>query len=146
MRDRYTYAQLYAGIAGLVLLVVGIAGFFVDSSFDTGSTVQGDTLLGFEVNGWHNLVHVASGVLGLAAATRPAPARTFALAFGAAYAVVFIWGLADDTVLWSVPVNGADHVLHALLAGLGLAAGLLTRDVPEAELEVEGRGATRRTF
>ena len=128
-RTRPTPAQLYAGVAGIVLAVVGILGFFVDTSFHAGSHVDGDTLLGFEVNGWHNIVHLASGLVGIAAAVRWRSARAFALAFGAVYAVVFVWGLFSDTVLWLVPVNNADNVLHAALAVLGLAAGLVSQGV-----------------
>ena len=64
MTDDKTPAQLYSLVFGAVLLLVGILGFIANSSFDTGSGVQGDNLIAFEVNGWHNLVHLASGALG----------------------------------------------------------------------------------
>src|SRR5688500_16772128 len=102
-----TPAQLYALLFGIVLLAVGIIGFFVNSSFDTGSNVQGDDLIVFEVNGWHNLVHIASGLVGIALARTNATARLFALGFGAVYLVVTIWGFATgDQVLGLIPVNG----------------------------------------
>jgi hypothetical protein len=38
---------------------------------------------------------------------------------------VTLWGFADgNSVLGLVPVNGADNVLHLLISGLGIAAGL----------------------
>ena len=124
---RMTPAQWYALVFGIVLLVVGILGFFADSSFDAGSDVEGSNLLGFEVNGWHNIVHILSGLAGLAMFRLPASARAYALGFGAIYAVVTVWGLiTGDQVLWLVPVNGADHVLHALIAIAGIAAGLVS--------------------
>jgi Domain of unknown function (DUF4383) len=58
-----TPAQLYCLLAGLALLLAGVFGFISDSSFDTGSNVQGGTFLGFEVNAIHNLIHVASGLV-----------------------------------------------------------------------------------
>ena len=120
-----TPAQLYALLFGAVLLVVGIVGFAADSSFDTGSNLNGDDLIAFEVNGWHNLVHILSGVAGLALSRTAAGARTFALGFGAVYLAVTIWGFADgDTVLWLLPVNTADNFLHLALAVLGIGAGL----------------------
>ncbi|MBW3609661.1 MAG: DUF4383 domain-containing protein [Actinobacteria bacterium] len=71
MTDRYTPAQIYSLVFGATLLLAGIAGFFADASFTTGDDVQGGQLFGlFEVNGWHNLVHVVSGVVLLAAAPR----------------------------------------------------------------------------
>jgi Domain of unknown function (DUF4383) len=121
-----TPAQWYSLIFGLTLLIAGIAGFFADASFgDLGSDVQGDDLIVFEVNGWHNLVHIASGVLGLALAGTPPTARLYALGFGAVYLAVTIWGLIDgNDVLGLLPVNGADNVLHIAIAVTGILAGL----------------------
>ncbi len=120
-----TPAQLYALLFGATLLLVGLAGFIADSSFDTGSNLDGSNLIAFEVNGWHNLVHIASGLLGLALARTAAGARTYALGFGAVYLLVTLWGFVDgDTVLWLVPVNAADNLLHLAIAATGIVAGL----------------------
>lgn len=128
-RDR-TPAQVYALVFGITLLVAGIAGFFADSSFgDLGSGVEGDELIVFEVNGWHNLVHIASGLLGLALARTPASARAYALGFGAVYLAVTVWGMIDgNDVLGLLPVNAADNVLHIAIAATGILAGLLSDD------------------
>lgn len=125
MTDRYTPAQIYSLVFGATLLLVGIFGFAADSSFGTGTDVEGSNLIAFEVNGWHNLVHIASGLVGLALFRSPGGARTFALGFGAVYAVVTLWGFIDgNDVLGLIPVNGADNVLHLLIAAAGIAAGL----------------------
>ena len=127
-RDR-TPAQLYALLFGIVLLAIGILGFIADSSFGTGSDVEGSDFIIFEVNGWHNIVHILSGLLGLALARRRDTARAYALGFGAVYLVVTIWGfITGDQVLWLIPVDTADNVLHLLIAVAGLAAGLASRD------------------
>ena len=127
-RDR-TPAQLYALLFGAVLLAVGILGFIADSSFGTGSDVEGSDFIVFEVNGWHNIVHILSGLLGLALSRRRDTARAYALGFGAVYLVVTIWGfVTGDQVLWLIPVDTADNVLHLLIAAAGLAAGLSSRD------------------
>jgi hypothetical protein len=127
-RDR-TPAQLYALLFGIVLLAVGILGFIADSSFGTGTDVEGSDFIVFEVNGWHNIVHILSGLLGLALARRRDTARAYALGFGAVYLVVTIWGfVTGDQVLWLIPVDDADNVLHLLIAAAGLAAGLASRE------------------
>ena len=119
-----TPVQWFATLVGAVLVLAGILGFFWDAGFDTGSSIQGDELLGvLEVNGIHNLVHIASGLLLLAVAPRPATARLGVLAFGLVYALVTLIGLVDgDTVLGLIPVNGPDNVLHILLTGAALLA------------------------
>jgi uncharacterized protein DUF4383 len=125
MNDTYTPASLYAGLIGAVLVVAGIIGFFYSSSF--GDPGEVDAVLGvLDVNAWHNIVHIASGALGiLAFRSGPAASRTYALAFGAIYIVVAIWGFAigsGESILGFIPVNSEDNVLHAILGVLGLAA------------------------
>jgi hypothetical protein len=120
-----TPAMLYAGLIGATLVVAGIIGFFYSSSFGTpGNT---DAVFGIlEVNAWHNLVHLASGALGLLAfASGPAASRTYALAFGAVYIVVAIWGFiigSGESILGIIPVNTEDNILHVILGVLGIGA------------------------
>ena len=129
--NRRTPAQIYSLAFGATLLLVGILGFIADSSFDTGSGVQGGDLIVFEVNGWHNLVHIASGLVGLALWRSLTGARNFALGFGLVYGVVTLWGFVDgNDVLGLIPVNTADNVLHLAIAALGIAAGLASREDP----------------
>jgi hypothetical protein len=98
-----TPALLYALVFGAVLLVVGILGFISDASFGSGNDVDGSDFIIFEVNGWHNLVHILSGLLGLALWRRADSARLYALAFGATYLVVTVRGfITSDQVLWLV--------------------------------------------
>lgn len=120
-----TPAQLYALVFGVTLAAVGILGFIADSSFGSGSDVEGSDFIIFEVNGWHNLVHIASGVLGLALFRSVSGARAYALGFGAVYLAVTIWGFVDgDSVLWLLPVDTADNWLHLAISLAGIAAGL----------------------
>lgn len=122
-----TPAQLYALVVGAVLVIAGIIGFFVSTAF--GTPGETGALLGIlEVNGWHNVVHLASGALLLAVAGRADTARTVVLAFGAVYVLVFILGLVMDPILGIIPVNGADNILHLLLALSAIGAGLASSD------------------
>jgi hypothetical protein len=142
---RRTPAQWYCLLAGLALLLAGVLGFVVDSTFDTGSGIDGDKLVVFEVNGIHNLVHIASGLLLLAASPKRARARAVAIAFGLVYGVVTIIGLIDgETVLGLLPVNPADNVLHIALSALGLISGFMSRADDDTRADSPGTvGETR---
>jgi hypothetical protein len=121
-----TPAQWYCLIFGATLLLVGLIGFAADAGFDTGSGIDGDKLLGiFEVNGIHNLIHIASGAVLLAFAGSRPGARLAALGFGVVYLVVTLVGfIQGDNVLGIIPVNSADNFLHVAISLLAIAAGL----------------------
>jgi hypothetical protein len=124
-RGGRTYAQLYCLLGGLSLLLAGVLGFFADGSFDVAGDLGRGSFLGFDVNGWHNVVHVLSGLVLLGAAGRRIPARRVAIGFGLVYGVVAIIGLVDGSdVLGIIPIDGADNALHVGLAALGVLAGL----------------------
>jgi hypothetical protein len=126
-------ARLYATVVGAVLTILGIIGFFYSGSFGSPGTV--DDVFGiFAVNGWHNVFHLATGLLGLAAAGYAA--RTYALAVGLLYLVVTIWGFiigSGDSILTIVPVNTEDNVLHLIVGLAGLAAGAASPARPQPE-------------
>jgi hypothetical protein len=126
--DARTPAQWYSLIFGAVLLLVGLVGFAADAGFDTGTDIDGDKLLGiFEVSGIHNLVHIASGAVLLAASPKRASARLVAIAFGVVYLLVTIIGfIQGDNVVGLIPVNSADNFLHLAISLLGIAAGLMS--------------------
>jgi Domain of unknown function (DUF4383) len=128
--DSASPARLYATLVGGVLVIAGIIGFFYESSFATGDDIVADEAFGIlAVNGWHNLVHIALGLLGLASAGYAA--RTYALGVGLLYVVLAIWGFAETengfgVLLDLIPINTEDNVLHLILGLTGLAAGAAT--------------------
>jgi hypothetical protein len=132
--DSRTPAQAFALVIGATLVVTGIAGFFYNASFGTGDGTERDAVLGIlDVNGWHNVVHVLSGVVGLAVAGAYDGSRLYALGFGAIYLVVALLGFVagdGDEIFNLIPVNTEDNVLHLLIGIAGVGAGLATPDVP----------------
>jgi hypothetical protein len=139
-RNKMTPAQIYCLAIGLTLLLVGLFGFIADSTFDTAASgvdseggnadgsLQGDSFLGFEVNGWHNIVHLLSGLVLLASYRKRGSAKTVALAFGVIYLIVAAIGLIDgNDVLGFIPINAADNVLHLVLGALGVVSGLVSK-------------------
>jgi len=122
-------AQLYCLIFGALLTIAGIVGFFYNSEFTSDKSVR-DAVFGIlDVNGWHNVVHIGTGVLGLLFAANYTSARGYALALGAVYIMVAIWGFIignGDSILSIVPVNTADNFLHLLIGVAGITAGIAT--------------------
>ncbi|MBI3262212.1 MAG: DUF4383 domain-containing protein [Acidobacteria bacterium] len=101
---------------GIVLLLVGVLGFVLAPS--------GGLLLGiFAIDGTHNLVHIVSGIAGIAMAYAGA-SRLFCQIFGVVYLLVGILGFvataSDGMLLGLIHVNTADHILHL---AIGAAAG-----------------------
>jgi hypothetical protein len=119
-------ARLYATLVGGTLVIVGIIGFFYSSSFGGPGAV--DDVFGIlAVNGWHNVVHIVTGGLGLIAAGYAA--RQYALGLGVVYIAIAIWGFIigdGHSILGFIPVNTEDNFLHLILGLLGVAAGAST--------------------
>jgi hypothetical protein len=128
-------ARIYAMAVGVVLVAAGIIGFFYESAFTTDESVRKAVLGLLDVNGWHNVVHIATGLLGILAARTLATARTYCLLFGVVYLLVCVWGFIvgnDGSILSIVPVNTADNILHLLLAAGGFAAYAASVPAPGA--------------
>ena len=128
-------AALYALGVGATLFVAGVAGFFYEATFSADESVRDSVVGVLDVNGWHNLVHLATGLVGLALARRHA--REFALGFGLVYLVVAVWGFVvgdGRSILSIMPVNTEDNVFHLLfsLSGLALYAATAGGRTPAA--------------
>ncbi|WP_060888124.1 DUF4383 domain-containing protein [Streptomyces caniscabiei] len=128
-RSTRTPVQQAALLVGAVFLLVGILGFVpgITTDYDSlefASHDSGAQLLGiFQVSVLHNLVHLAFGVAGVAMARAASTARTFLLAGGAVYLVLWLYGLLIDhhSSANFVPLNTADDWLHFFL-GIGMIA------------------------
>jgi hypothetical protein len=136
-------AQIYALLFGAVLVVAGIVGFFYSSDF--GSPGNVDDVFGIlGVNGWHNLVHIATGALGLLAAGAGYHyARQYAYGLGVVYIAIAIWGFiigSGESILGFIPINTEDNFLHLLIGIAGVGAGLAT-PATQAPSTTESRAA-----
>src|SRR5438093_450591 len=111
-------AQVFCLVVGATLIVAGIIGFFYNSTFTSDKSVHDDVFGILSVNGWHNVVHLATGLLGLVMARSLTTARQYALLLGVVYIAVAIWGFiigSGDSILSIVPVNTEDNILHLLI-------------------------------
>ena len=104
-------ARLYATVAGAVLLLLGIVGFFYTASFGDLDSYE-EALGGLEVNGWLNLLYAAAGAIGILVAG--ASSRGYSLAVGLLFTAMAIVGWGSE---W----------LNVLVGVLGLAAAAGSR-------------------
>jgi hypothetical protein len=111
-------------------VLAGIIGFFYNAEFTSDESVR-DAVFGvLDVNGWHNVVHILTGAIGLLAyGAGVYAARTYAMALGIVYLIVAAWGFMvgdGDSILSIIPVNTEDNVLHLLLGVGGVWAAFAT--------------------
>src|SRR5215210_8458390 len=119
-------AKTYAGVVGTVLLVLGIGGLLLGD----------EPLLGLlNIDLLEDLVHVASGILLLVAASQSvSAARTVVGAVGVVYLLVGVLGFVVPYLLGLLPhgYTVADNIVHLLLGLLALVAYANSR-LPEPE-------------
>lgn len=137
-----TPLQKAAGAVGAVFILVGIAGFIpgLTTSYGDLEVVGHESeaeLLGlFRVNVLHNVVHLAFGLVGVAAARTPAWSRWYLLGGGAVYLVLWLYGLVIefDEPANFISLNDADNWLH-----LGLGAGMVALGLLVPRMAARGR-------
>jgi hypothetical protein len=125
MRKLLTPESL-AGLAGLVFVAIGVAGFIPGvvqdyDQFGWWKSGAGAELFGvFQTSILNNFVNLGFGVLGLLAGRASATARVYLTGGGTAYFALGIYGLLVDYFSnWNfVPLDRADAWLHV---GLGVA-------------------------
>lgn len=116
-------ARNFALVIGIVYLAVGVLGFIPalispppGDAPGVGITSFHGYLFGlFPINLMHNLVHLAIGAWGVAAARSGTGARAYAQALAIIFAVLAVMGLIPglNTVFGIVPIHGHDVWLHA---------------------------------
>ena len=126
--ETMTPIQWIALVVGAVFILVGVAGFIpgltqnLDAIAWAGNESDASLLGVFDVSVLHNLVHLAFGILGVAAARASIWARTFLIWGGATYLALAVYGMVIDRASAAnfVPLNTADNWLH-----IGLGAGMV---------------------
>lgn len=125
----WTTNRVVALVIGIVFLVIGLAGFLVSSSMAVGN------LLGFDVDLVHNLVHLITGIAGIAAAFT-GWSRRFNQIFGIIYIIVGLAGLIYPALYFHgmlfgmMHVNSIDHGFHLLVGIIATAVGFFVADYP----------------
>ncbi|MFD2169445.1 DUF4383 domain-containing protein [Tumebacillus lipolyticus] len=109
-------AKVFARVAGWVMLLLGIIGFFMSDLFE---------LIEFDTP--HNIVHLVLGVLGIAAGQSVKWARLFAQVFGTIYLLVGIIGFFVPDFL-GLHLELTENLIHVILGAWGLYAALGEKD------------------
>lgn len=112
--------QAVAAVFGAIYLLAGVLGFF------------NHPVLGiFQVNLPHNLVHIAIGIGGLAAASSVANSKTFCQIAGVILLLLGLIGIGAANPFGLLYIGGADIGLHlgtgGVLAYFGFVAPVSTR-------------------
>jgi len=111
-----TLAKAYIVLSGLILIVVGIVGFFRHEMFNLTFPPA------------HNLFHLVSGIVALFAGlgANPAGPRRFGLIFGSIYTLVAIAGFAGlhDLGSMQLGLNLHFNFIHLGVGVFSLLAGL----------------------
>ncbi len=125
----------FAKIAGIAFILVGVLGFVPGitqapppGAPDLAVETSYGWLLGlFPINLLHNLVHIALGAWGLAAARAFHSARLYARGTAIIYAVLAVMGLVPglNTLFGLAPLFSHDVWLHALLAAASAYFGFM---------------------
>lgn len=123
----------FAIVAGIVYLLIGVAGFFPallappdETRHITAGALNGKLFGLFHVNLAHTLVHLGVGAWGvLAARASEAAAANYARSIAILFAVLAVMGLFPrlDTVFGLLPLHGHDIWLHAGTAAVSAYVG-----------------------
>lgn len=121
VRPRTTAGQHLSLITGVLLVVLGVAGFAVSGFGDWTGGTQEQQVVGFSVNPASSAVHLVLGVLGVLGRTGARRARGYGLVLFLVCAALFAYGLSSDgsgdtalNLAWPVTT------LHGVLAFVGL--------------------------
>jgi hypothetical protein len=120
--DNVRLARYWMILAGVILVVVGILGFFSNPLVGPTGLVATDNL--------HNIVHILTGLLALGLVYGMSEnIGTATIAFGVLYLAVFVLTVISPTLfgLFTVEVNAIDHVIHIGLAIVSIGLGYMAR-------------------
>ncbi len=103
-------AAKFVRILGIIFIVLGIVGFILPMEAI------------FHLTPMHNIVHLLSGVIGVAASSNESKSALFAKVFGFVYLGVAVLGLFTHEFLGIVFLL-ADNILHFLIAFASIYVG-----------------------
>ena len=142
-------AQVLAFIVGVAYVIVGLVGFAATGFGGSWVHDGGADLLGFDVNGFHNIVHLGVGLILLIASTAPAPALTQGVLIGGGlvYILAAFLGFFTPAVEHLLSLDSRtdpENFLHLFSGLAAIVAGLIgpTEEAPASRVGPAGAMAT----
>jgi hypothetical protein len=131
-RDGVSLAKGPVGLLGLAMIAWGVIHFLMGGNSFTASppsgTVNGDTFLGLEGNGWTNLLWVAAGLLLAFGAPLHWAAKSMALIVGLVLGAASVISMVDgDDVFGIFAANGLTQLAWGAAAVALLLLALLPK-------------------
>jgi|GEM_PF-2223319 len=134
----FTPAQIAALVFGVWWIGNGLTVFLATESSFAALAGNGTVhVLGISivVNGWHGLLHLSTGIAGIAVCRHPGGSRRYALIVGLLYLAAAVCGLfIGDTVFGVIRVDELGSADHAVEGVLLLAAWRSSSACPAPEV------------
>lgn len=120
-----TPAQMFALAFGVVYMLVGLIGFGVTGFNGWFASDTAEKLIIFPLNGIHNVVHIAAGLVWMMSSSTHAGAKRTNTVLGVVFAALVVLGFAG-LAKWAAVESGfsADNLLHLVTAAASLFFGL----------------------
>lgn len=122
-------AQLFAVVVGVAYLAIGVIGFAVTGF--TGGVLDGpDTLIGFDLNPFHNVVHIGVGLILLVTGSLrdPVIAQGALIGGGLVYLLAAVLGFLGGLEIISINSGdelALDNFLHLFSGLAAVTAGVV---------------------
>lgn len=122
---RVTAGQYLSLLVGVLLLVLGVAGFFVTGFGDWTGGTKAQQVLSFAVNPWQNVVHLVMGAVGVLGRTGRRRGRWSGILLFVAGAVLFAVATSVGEDGGALNLNWPVTTLHGVVAAAGLLIALV---------------------
>jgi len=134
-------AQFAALAVGIVYLLVGFVGFAV-TGFTGWVTDTPEDLLSFDLNGFHNIVHLGVGaiLIGVSLVREPTITQGVLIGGGLVYLLAAALGFTGNlgSLLSIDGTLASDNFLHLASGAAAVLVGLLGGDIADRRVEVTG--------
>jgi hypothetical protein len=134
--------QTFAPIIGAFYVAIGVIGFFI-TGFGNFLQNTNDALIGFSLNPFHNLVHLAIGafLLFMGSNRNKAVGEGATMGVGLFYVVAFVIGVYAPDNLTIISMHGAgdlENFNHLVNGVLLLSLGLISSGQTQQSMKRQG--------